>query len=50
MDRKYLIANAVLWAAGIIASAVVGAPIILSVVVVSLLLGWRKPATGGRGS
>ncbi len=56
MDRKYLIANAVLWAAAIIASAIVGAPTVLSAVVlpvlgiVSVLLAWRKPATSGRGS
>jgi hypothetical protein len=48
MNRKYLIANAVLWAAAIIASAVVDAPTVLSTVllpalaVVSVLvMGWR---------
>ena len=47
MGRKYLIANAVLWAAAIIASALVGAPTVLTLVVlpalaaVSLLLAGR---------
>jgi hypothetical protein len=47
MGRQYLIANAVPWAAAIIASALVGAPTVLSLVVlptlaaVSLLLAGR---------
>lgn len=55
MNRKYIIANAGLWAAAIIASAVVGAPTVLSIVllpalgIVSLLLAWRPPGASGRG-
>jgi hypothetical protein len=37
MGRKYLIANAVLWAAAIIASALVAAPTVLSLVVLPAL-------------
>ncbi len=54
MSRANLIANAVLWAGAIIASAILDAPIFLTVVVlpslafVSLLLGWRAPRAGGR--
>jgi hypothetical protein len=56
MNRKYLIANAVLWAAAIVASAAVGAPTVLSIVllpvlgIVSLLLASRPPGTTGRDS
>jgi len=56
MNRTYLIADAVLWAAAIIASAVVGAPIVLSAILlpalglVSLLLARRRPGTCGRVS
>ena len=37
MNRKYLIANGILWAAAIIASAIVGAPTVLSVVLLPAL-------------
>ncbi len=52
MGRNYLIANAALWAAAVIAAAVVGAPTFLTFVLlpslgfVSLLLGWRAPGKG----
>jgi hypothetical protein len=48
MNRKYFIANAILWAAAIIASAIVGAPSYLSIGILpglaasSLLLTWPK--------
>jgi hypothetical protein len=50
--RNYLIANAVLWAAAIIAAAILGAPPVLTYALlpslgfVSLLLGWRAPGKG----
>lgn len=37
MNRKYLISNAVLWAAAIIASAIVGAPAVLSTILLPSL-------------
>jgi hypothetical protein len=37
MNRKYFIANGILWAAAIIASAIVGAPRVLSVVLLPAL-------------
>lgn len=49
MNRRYLITNAFLWAAAIIASAIVGAPAVLSGVLLpvlascSLLVLWSKP-------
>jgi hypothetical protein len=49
MDRKYIITNALLWATAIIASVVVGAPAVLSGVLLpvlatgSLLALQRKP-------
>lgn len=49
MNRRYLISNAILWAAAIIASAIVGTPVILSAVLLpalascSLLVIWNKP-------
>ncbi len=49
MNRRYLITNAFLWAAAIIASAIVGAPAVLSAVLLpglascSLLVSWSKP-------
>jgi hypothetical protein len=54
MGRAYLIANVVLWAAAIVASTVVGAPTVLSFIVlpslafVSLTLAWRAPAQSHR--
>ncbi len=54
MNRKYIIANSVLWAAAIIAAAAVGAPAVLSIVLlpalasVSLLLTQGKTAKGCR--
>ena len=54
MSRAYLITNAILWAAAIVASALVGAPTVLSLIVlpslaiVSLLLAWRTPRAGRR--
>jgi hypothetical protein len=56
MSRAYQIANAVLWAAAIIASALVRAPTVLSLIVlpslavVSLLLALRTPRAGGRNA
>jgi hypothetical protein len=53
MNRKYVIANAILWAAAIIASAIVGAPTVLSVVllpalaVLALLLADPKACRSG---
>jgi hypothetical protein len=55
MGRTYLIANAVLWAAAIVAAAVLGSATVLWLIVLpalaatSLLLARRKPGTGGRG-
>jgi hypothetical protein len=52
LGHKYLIANGVLWAAAIISAAIVGAPTVLSAVLLpalaamSLLLAWRAPRTG----
>jgi hypothetical protein len=37
MNRKHLIVNAILWAAAILASAIVGAPTVLSVVLLPAL-------------
>ncbi len=37
MNKKYLITNAVLWAAAIIAAAIVGAPAILTTVLLPAL-------------
>ena len=54
MNRNYFIANAVLWAAAIVASAVVGAPSVLSTIllpalaVCSLLLTRPKSRTTER--
>lgn len=54
MNRKHIIANAVLWAAAIIAAAVVGAPTVLTIVLLpalasaSLLMTRSKPAEGCR--
>ena len=48
MNRKHLIVNGILWAAAIIASAIVGAPTVLSAVllpalaIVSLVVTGRK--------
>jgi len=56
MSRAYLIANALLWAAAIVASARVGAPMVLTLIVlpslafVSVLLTWRAPRAGGRSA
>jgi hypothetical protein len=49
MDRTYLIANAVLWAAAIVASALLAGPTVLSTIllpalaIISLPLAWRRP-------
>jgi hypothetical protein len=54
MSRAYPITNAILWTAAIVASALVGAPTVLSLIVlpslaiVSLLLAWRTPRAGRR--
>ena len=37
MNRKHLIVNGILWAAAILASAIVGAPTVLSVVLLPAL-------------
>lgn len=37
MNRRYLISNAILWAAAIIASAIVGAPVVLSALLLPVL-------------
>jgi hypothetical protein len=37
MNRKYFIANAILWASAIIASAIVGAPAVLSAILLPTL-------------
>ena len=48
VNRNHFIANAVLWASAIIASAIVGAPSVLSIILLpslatcSLLLTWPK--------
>jgi hypothetical protein len=53
MGRTYLIANALLWAAAIVASAVLGSATVLWLIVlpalaaISLLLAWRKPRIRG---
>jgi hypothetical protein len=55
MSRTYLIANAVLWAAAIVAAAMLGSATVLwlivlpALAVISLLLAWRKPGSGGGG-
>ena len=52
LGHKYLIANGILWAAAIIAAVIVGAPTVLSGVLLpvlaamSLLLAWRMPRVG----
>ena len=52
MGHKYVIANAVLWAAAIVAAAIVGAPTVLTLVllpvlgIVSLLLTSRARGKG----
>jgi ABC-type uncharacterized transport system involved in gliding motility auxiliary subunit len=52
VGRNYLIANAVLWAAAVVAAAIVGAPTVLTFVLlpslgfVSVLLTWRAPGKG----
>jgi hypothetical protein len=51
MNRKHFFANAILWAAAIIASAIVGAPHYFSGVLLPVLAGsallvtWPKPRT-----
>jgi hypothetical protein len=37
MHKKYLIANAVLWAAAILASAVIHAPVVFSIIILPAL-------------
>ncbi len=37
MNRKYFIANAILWASAIVASAIVGAPTVLSIILLPTL-------------
>jgi hypothetical protein len=37
MDKKYFIANGILWAAAILASALLGAPAVLSIVLLPAL-------------
>jgi len=37
MNRKYFIANAILWASAIIASAIVDAPVVLSAILLPTL-------------
>lgn len=55
MGTKFLIANAILWAAAIVAAALVGAPTVLSLIIlpslaaVSMLLAWRRPRVAGSG-
>jgi hypothetical protein len=55
MGTKFLIANAILWAAAIVAAALVAAPTVLSLIVlpslaaVSMLLAWRRPRVAGSG-
>jgi len=56
MSRAYPITNAILWAAAIIASVLVKAPTVLSLIVlpslavVSLLLALRTRRAGGRNA
>jgi len=51
MNRKHLIINGILWAAAIIASAIVGAPTALSVVLLPALAIVSLVVTGSkRGS
>jgi len=53
MRHKYLVGNAVLWAAAVVAAAIVGAPTVLTLILlpalgfVSLLLVWR---VGGKAA
>lgn len=37
MNRKYFISNAILWASAIVASAIVGAPTVLSIILLPTL-------------
>ena len=37
MNQKYFVANAVLWASAIVASAIVGAPTVLSIILLPSL-------------
>jgi len=56
VGHRYLIANAVLWAAAIVAGAIVGAPTVLTFVLlpvlgtVSLLLAWRVRGKDARNA
>ena len=48
MNRKYFISNAVLWAAAILASAIVGAPPVLSALLLPGLAACSFLVTGPR--
>jgi hypothetical protein len=48
MNRKHLIVNGILWAAAIIASAIVGAPTVLSVVLLPALAIVSLVVTGSK--
>ena len=48
MDRKHLIVNGILWAAAIIASAIVGAPTVLAVVLLPALAIVSLVVTGSK--
>jgi hypothetical protein len=48
MNRKHLIVNGILWAAAIIASAIVGAPTVLSVVLLPALAVVSLVVTGSK--
>ena len=48
MNRKHLIVNGILWAAAIIASAIVGAPTVLSIVLLPALAIVSLVVTGSK--
>ena len=48
MNRKHLIVNGILWAAAIIASAIVGAPTVLSVALLPALAIVSLVVTGSK--
>ena len=48
MNRKHLIVNGILWAAAIIASAIVGAPTVLAVVLLPALAIVSLVVTGSK--
>ncbi len=48
MNRKHLIVNGILWAAAIFASAIVGAPTVLSVVLLPALAIVSLVVTGSK--